>query len=205
MPNQRFATIFVALVAWAWLMATEPALAQASGHLRGTVGTVDGRTLTVKISTGDSAKVLLADGAGLFMVTPSDVSKIRPGQFVGITSVEAEGRRVAREVHVFDESLRGLGEGHYPWDLLSEPNMMTNANIAEVVGSSSGQALHLRYAGGEQTIIVPPDAVVVDFAAATPDRLAPGREVFLIANRQDDGTYLSPAVVIGENGAKPPM
>ena len=71
MPNQRFATIFVALVAWAWLMATEPALAQASGHLRGTVGTVDGRTLTVKISTGDSAKVLLADGAGLFMVTSS--------------------------------------------------------------------------------------------------------------------------------------
>jgi hypothetical protein len=27
--------------------------------------------------------------------------------------------------------LRGLAEGHYPWDLESKPNMMTNANISK--------------------------------------------------------------------------
>ena len=50
----------------------------------------------------------------------------------GITSVEQGGKRVAREVHAFADLLRGLAEGHYPWDLESEPNMTTNANSALV-------------------------------------------------------------------------
>jgi len=33
---------------------------------------------------------------------------------------------------VFDESLRGLAEGHYPWDLESKPNMMPTPNISKV-------------------------------------------------------------------------
>ena len=51
----------------------------------------------------------------MFLVTPADLGAIKPGRFVGVTSVEQGGKRVAREVHVFAESLRGRGEGHYPW------------------------------------------------------------------------------------------
>jgi len=39
------------------------------------------------------------------------MSAIQSGKFVGITSFEVDGKRVAREVHVFDESLRGLAGG----------------------------------------------------------------------------------------------
>ena len=40
--------------------------------------------------------------------------------------------RDAVEVHVFEESLRGTGEGHYPWDLM--PNStMTNGAVAQQV------------------------------------------------------------------------
>jgi hypothetical protein len=50
-------------------------------------------------------------------------------QVLGITFVEQDGKRVACEVDVFDDSLHDLAEGHYPWDLDSKPNMMINANI----------------------------------------------------------------------------
>lgn len=187
----------------AWILSM-PALAQSSGHLRGTVASVDGRMLAVKTASGDAAQVKLADDAGIFIVTPADRGHVTVGKFIGVTSIELAGRRVAREVHVFDDSLRGLGEGHYPWDLLAEPNMMTNADVAQVAAAPDGDEVELKYKDGSQRIVLPPDVTVVDFRPADLDRLSAGREVFLIANKQDDGTYLSPAVVIGE-GVKPPM
>jgi hypothetical protein len=186
------------------LVSSTPALAQGSGHLRGTVSAVNGRLLGVTTASGDAAKVRLTDDAGIFVVTPGDRSHVAVGKFVGITSVEVGGHRVAREVHVFDDSLRGLGEGHYPWDLLAEPNMMTNADVARVAAASGGDEVELDYKGGSARIVLPADVVVVDFHPSTLDRLSPGREIFLIANRQDDGSYLAPAAVIGD-GVKPPM
>jgi hypothetical protein len=42
---------------------------------------------------------------------------------------QPDGTQKAVEVHVFEESLRGTGEGHYPWDLM--PNStMTNGAVA---------------------------------------------------------------------------
>ena len=35
------------------------------------------------------------------------------------------------EVHIFAESMRGLGEGHYDWDLRPS-SKMTNANVASI-------------------------------------------------------------------------
>jgi hypothetical protein len=187
----------------AWILSS-PALAQGSGHLRGTLASVDGRMLVVNTASGDAAQVKIADDAGIFVVTPADRGHVTVGKFIGVTSTELGGHRVAREVHVFDDSLRGLGEGHYPWDLLAEPNMMTNADVAQVAAAPEGDEVELKYKDGTQRIVLPPDVLVVDFHPAELARLSVGRELFLIANKQDDGTYLSPAVVMGE-GVKPPM
>jgi hypothetical protein len=135
-------------------------------------------------------------------VTKADKSAIQSGKFVGITSIEQAGKRVAREVHVFDDSLRGLAEGHYPWDLESEPNMMTNANIAKVEEVGTDRVLRLNYSGGEQTITIPTSAVVVAFDKAPADQLAAGRKVFVVMKK--DGSEAA-AVVIGAEGVKPPM
>src|SRR5581483_6095957 len=103
---------------------SSPALAQA--HIRGTLTSVKDGTIGVQTAKGETVSIKLADDAGRFLVTKADMSAIQNGKFVGITSFEENGKRVAREVHVFDESLRGLAEGHYPWDLEARPNMMTN-------------------------------------------------------------------------------
>jgi len=177
-----------------------PALAQA--HIRGTLTDAKDGTISVQTAKGETKSIKLANDTGLFLVTKADMSAIQSGKFVGVTSFEQEGKRVAREVHVFDDSLRGLAEGHYPWDLDSKPNMMTNANIAKVDEVGTDRVLRLSYKGGEQTITVPTSATVVAFNKAPADQLATGRMVFVIMKKDSSEAA---AVVIGAEGVKPPM
>src|SRR6201982_3717079 len=182
------------------LLFSAPALAQA--HIRGTLTAVNDGTISVQTAKGETVSIKLANDAGLFLVTKADMSAIQSGKFVGITSFEQDGKRVAREVHVFDDSLRGLAEGHYPWDLESKPNMMTNANISKVEEVGTDRVLILNYKGGEQTITIPTSATVVAFDKAAGDQLRDGRRVFIVMKK--DGSEAA-AVVIGAEGVKPPM
>lgn len=193
----------ILFVAWGTLA---PAIAQPTPHhVRGTIESVKDHEVAVKTTRGATDDITLADDAKVFMVSPADISAIKDGKFVGITSVDKGGKPVAIEVHVFDESLRGLGEGHYPWDLESGPNMMTNANIAQVESVGADRVLKLDYKGGTQTITVPPDATVVEFTASTLDQLKPGEKVFVVARTQPDGKQTAGAIVFGKDGMKPPM
>jgi hypothetical protein len=178
------------------VLLSAPAFAQA--HIRGTLTAAKDGTISVQTAKGGTESIKLANDAGLFLVTKADMSAIQSGKFVGITSVEQGGKRVARD----DDSLRGLAEGHYPWDLESEPNMMTNANIAKVEEVGTDRVLRLNYSGGEQTITIPTSATVVAFDKAPADQLAAGRKVFVIMKK--DGSEAA-AVVIGAEGVKPPM
>ena len=182
------------------VLLSAPAFAQA--HIRGTLTAVKDGTISVETAKGGTESIKLANDAGLFLVTTADMSAIQAGKFVGITSVEQDGKRVAREVHVFDESLRGLAEGHYPWDLESKPNMMTNANIAKIEEVGTDRVVRLNYSRGEQTITIPTSATVVAFDKAPADQLAVGRKVFVVMKK--DAPEAS-AVVIGAEGVKPPM
>jgi hypothetical protein len=181
------------------------ASAQQQHHIRGTLTNVQNGQISLETAGGKTQVVKLDDKTGVFVVAPADFSAIEPNKFVGITSVEQNGKRVAREVHVFAEPLRGLGEGHYPWDLETGPNMMTNANIGKVEQVGADRVLKLDYKGGEQTIAVPPTATVVAFDKTTADQLKAGSKVFVIAKSQDDGSQLAVAVVMGAHGIKPPM
>ena len=182
------------------LLFSAPALAQT--HIRGTLTATNDGTIGVQTTKGETVSIKLANDVGLFLVTKADMSAIQTGKFVGITSFEENGKRVAREVHVFDESLRGLAEGHYPWDLEAKPNMMTNANISKIEEVGTDRVLMLNYKGGEQTITIPTNATVVAFDKAPADQLAVGRKVFIVMKK--DGSEAA-AVVIGAEGVKPPM
>jgi Cu/Ag efflux protein CusF len=186
--------------------AVVPAGAQTTPrHVRGTIESVQDRAVALKTTRGAMDEIALASDAKVFTVTPADISAIKDGKFVGITSVDKDGKAVAVEVHVFDDSLRGLGEGHYPWDLGDGPNMMTNANIARVESIGGDRVLELDYKGGTQEIAVPPDATVVEFAPGTPEELKPGAKVFVVARPQPDGELMAAAIVVGKDGLKPPM
>ena len=56
--------------------------------------------------------------------------------FIGATAVkDSAGRWTATEIHIFPESMRGAGEGHYAWDL--PDSSMTNG---AVTGNTAGAA-----------------------------------------------------------------
>jgi hypothetical protein len=183
--------------------------------VRGTLVAFDDQVLTLMNDDEETFEVALTEDTGAFAVTPAKWSDIRPGQFVGITSVESGAQRVALEVHIFAEDLRGTGEGHYPWDLIEQPNMMTNANVAEVKEVSSAERqLRLTYkegegedaAPGEQVITVPDFVEVVHLAKSEdPGLFVPGRGVFALVRDSEQGPPAAVAVAVGVEGAIPPM
>ena len=182
-------------------------------HLRGTLVAVDDKMLTVENDDEEQQQIALTDETGLYLVTPAEFADIKPGRFVGVTSVDSAGQRMALEVHVFAEDLRGIGEGHYAWDLVNAPNMMTNATVAEIGEVSPVErVLRLTYktgegqeqAQGEQLIRVPDFADIVYLESAVDASvLVPERPVFLIVQDTPAGPT-AVAVAVGK-GVTPPM
>lgn len=206
----------VRICAWLTLLCltSAPVRAQEPVHYRGALVAVDGDVLTVEDDDEEQQEVTMTDETGLYLVTPAKFTDIEAGQFVGVTSVDSKGGRTALEIHLFAEDLRGTGEGHYPWDLIKEPNMMTNATIAEIEEVSDVErVLRLTYkegaghgqAQGEQTIAVPDFADVVRLESA-PDKsvLVPGRPVFMFLQEGPQELPRALAIAVGA-GVAPPM
>ena len=121
-------------------------------------------------------------------VVKASLSDIKQGSFVGVTAMpKADGSMSALEVHIFPESMRGTGEGHYPWDLQPQ-STMTNANVDQIVTAVDGRTLMLKYKDGEKKIFIPVDAPIVAYAQGDKTDLKPGAKVFIIAVKQPDGT-----------------
>jgi hypothetical protein len=100
------------------------ALAQDTVRVRGTIERIDGSTYVVKARDGAELKVTLSDSPQIAGVVKAALSDIKQGSFVGITGMpRPDGSQTALEVHIFPESMRGTGEGHYPWDLRPQSTM----------------------------------------------------------------------------------
>jgi hypothetical protein len=189
------------------MMVTSIATAQAPNlvRVRGTIDHLDGATYVIKARDGAELKVTLADKPQIAGVVKASLSDIKQGSFVGVTAMpQADGSLRALEVHIFPESMRGTGEGHYPWDLQPQ-STMTNANVEQVVTAVDGQTLTLKYKDGEKKIFVPADAPIVTYAPGDKGDLKPGAKVFIIAAKQADGTLEGRAWRVGRDGVTPPM
>ncbi|MBY3121012.1 hypothetical protein [Rhizobium laguerreae] len=173
-------------------------------HVRGSIVTYSGSTLTVKTREGETIDVTLADGWKLASVANAAVTDIKPGDFVGIASLPSEGGGDgALEVLIFPPAMKGAGEGSYGWDL--KPNSsMTNATVADAVKGVDGRTVTVSYHGKEKKIAIPDGTPVVTIAPATKDDLVPGAVVFIPAEKAASGP-LAHQVLVGKNGVVPPM
>src|SRR6266404_3572909 len=125
--------------------------------------------------------------------------------FVGSTgTTQPDGSQKAIEVHIFPESMRGTGEGHYDWDL-KPSSKMTNANVANIVSMANDHVMTVQYKGGEKKILVTKDTVVVTYAPVDKSELKPGAHVFLVSQKQADGSLTAARVNVGMKGQVPPM
>ena len=200
------------------------ALAQAQTQkIAGDIVKVDGLKLEIKTAGGQAVAVKLADNFRLSARSAADATKLAPGAYVGTTAVpQSDGTLLAREVHVFPESMRGTGEGHRPMD--AEPgSTMTNATIASVGGGGAaarstmthatvaqvpgadGPTLTLAYKGGEKVVVVPENVPIVMVEPADRSLLVPGAHVIVYTAPQPDGTLAADRLTVGKNGFVPPL
>jgi hypothetical protein len=181
-----------------------PASAQETVRIRGTVEHIDGPVYVVKNRDGAELKLTLTDNPLFVAIVPATMAAIKPGMFVGSAGMmQPDGVQKAIEVHIFPESMRGTGEGHYDWDLLPK-SKMTNANVEQAVTGVDGQTLSVKYKDGEKKLLVTPETVVVTYEIGKKEEVQPGTKIFVAAaKKQPDGTLQTPRITYGRNGQAP--
>ncbi|WP_261543331.1 hypothetical protein [Burkholderia multivorans] len=174
-------------------------------RIRGDIVSFSGNSLKVHRRSGDTVLINVASSTNVNAVKAIQLSDIKPGSYVGAAAMPGEnGKLIAKEVLVFPEAARGMGEGHYAWDLAAN-STMTNANVDTVVQGTRGRDLKLSYKGGSNTITVPADAPVVTLVPATRADLSTGKKIFVVAAPGRDGAYDGRQIVVEKDGVAPPM
>ena len=131
--------------------ACAAAYAQTNMRVRGTVTAFDGKVVSVKSRDGKDLKLQFPESGAVVAAKAITLADLKPGDYVGVTSIRKDGVMTAREVHTIP---RTAAEGHTSWDLEPESSM-TNANIAKAVKSTSGHELDFAVSGNGSPVINP--------------------------------------------------
>ena len=216
-----------------FLYCTALLAAPVDEHVRGKIVSVTPDTLVVLTSSGTRVSFALNGDTHYVQVVPSSLDKIGPGSYVGTATKDVGSTLVALEVTIFPEAMRGINAGHFPYDRLPDTtisgtttttSMMTNGNVSVVSAAEGGNVstamtngnvsatvsqngvkqLTVTYKGGQQTVLVPPTAPIVNLVPATVSDLSKGAYVFVDAAK--DGSSLTAGLVAaGVGGLKPPF
>jgi hypothetical protein len=200
MFHRTLVAISFALVYIAWPASA----ADDTVRIRGTIERIEGPVYVVKNRDGAELKLTVTDNPLFVAISPSSMADIKPGMFVGSAGMmQPDGTQKAIEVHIFPESMRGTGEGHYDWDIKPQ-SKMTNGNVEQSVAAVDGPTLSVKYKDGEKKLLVTPETVVVTYVPGSKDDLKPGTRIFVAAaKKQPDGTLQTPRITYGRNGAGP--
>ena len=187
----------------ALLFAATFAAAQAPQmvRVRATLENVSMPMLTAKARDGAEMKIKLADNAPVNEVVKASLADIKDNSYIAVTAMpQPDGSQKAVAILIFPEAMRGVGEGHRPWDL--EPNStMTNATVAEQVAGTDGQSVTVKYKDGDKKILVTPATIIVTYKKSAASDLKAGQKIFVAAAKKlDDGTLEAPNVAYGDVG-----
>jgi len=195
--------VFNILVASFFLasMGASPVQAQVeqTARVAGTVERMNGADLVVKTAQSEKT-VHLVPATTVFALVKATMADVKPGVFVGVgaTPQPDDSQRAIRVV-IFPESMRGLGEGHRPWD--RPGTTMTNATVDTAVTSVDGQLVTVKYAGGEKKIVIRPDALIATYVTAERTELKSGASVTVNGVVKPNGEIEARRIVIDRTGA----
>ncbi|GAC1427877.1 MAG: hypothetical protein NVSMB5_22660 [Candidatus Velthaea sp.] len=231
MQFKRHQLLAAALILAAGLVSgASVGAAPQTENLRGTIVSSNANSLTVKTASGD-VRVDLGPKVAFAGAVTGTTADIVPGKFLGIASVPGSSTNRALEVVVFADSMRGVGEGDYPWDLsagslhssmtngtvsMKAHSTMTNGTVAmkphstmtnATVGKMSGTAqktITMNYKGGSRTLVVAENTPVVRLSPGTKALMVVGEPVFVVAAKTPK-TPNAVFVVVREHGTALPM
>ncbi|MCQ4162354.1 hypothetical protein NON00_20795 [Roseomonas sp. GC11] len=159
----------------------------------------------IAAASDGSLSLVLAPDAAISSRRRVALSEIRPGDYLGITAEPGpEDRLRAVEVVIFPEAMRGVGEGHRPFDL-TPSSTMTNATVESAVMAAEGRVLTMAFGGRQLPIEVPPGASVVTPVPAAREDLKPGAQVLITAQRDAQGQLTARRITVSKDGVMLPM
>jgi hypothetical protein len=203
----------------------------APQRLRGTIEALTPTSITLQTKDGATATLTLSDATRYTIVNKASLSQIVPESYIGTAAKGSGTDMIALEVVIFPPSMRGAGEGHYPWDKLPDvsgpagnaASSMTNGSVASVmetpakVGSSmtngsvqtvsslpGAKQISVVYKGGKQIILVLPTTPVVTVHPTTSAALMKGAEAFAVV-MDENGKRAAEYIAVGAKGVTPPM
>ena len=160
-------------------------------RVRGTIESIKGGTVTVRDYDGKTVPVMLEHDTHYAWIVRSSLRHIRPGEFIGTAATGPDSALVAQEVVIFPRSMRGAGEGHYPWSMpaaiaradaggASPPadapetmtngtvtaaarvhGTMTNGTVSSAANAAAGKDLTITYDKGQKVQVRVPPTVPV--------------------------------------------
>ena len=197
-PMSLFIVMLAGLVALPALAQNPPTI-----RIRGTVEKLDGDIVTVKAKDGQTQAVTVGDKAVQYLAKKS-LADIKAGDFLASTGIKGtDGKIHAIEVRIFPKATADGGR-QFPWDL-SPDSVMTNATVGTVTQTPNGPLVHVTFPGGESEYTIGPDVPILAGAEGDKSLLQPGKAVFVIARKGEDGKLTSPRIYVEKDGVKPPM
>jgi hypothetical protein len=220
------------LLATTGLAIASAAAGAAPARIRGTVSAISANLLTVHTAVAGDVSISLHGDTIYLTESHSDVDHIPASSYIGVAAKNVGEKLVALDVLVFPPALKGAAEGHFGWDRVADTttsggadtsSSMTNGSIAAESASAAGvnstmtngsvtaetaklgaKQFKITYKGGEQTILVPPTAPIVNLQFGTVSDLKPGDIVFVNAI-VDAGTTTAKLILVGSDGVAPPI
>src|SRR5215471_180415 len=149
-------------------------------RIRGIVQAFAGEKIAIATKTDGVVQLSVTEQTGINGLEAKTVADIGDNTFIGATAVrDSAGRWQATEIHIFPESMRGAGEGHYAWDL--PESSMTNGAVTGNTSGAGGRTLRVKYKDGETDVDVTPKTAIVALTAGYRALLKPGATVFALA------------------------
>jgi hypothetical protein len=194
--RSRLLTIAFALLLLTGFAAAADQTPPKLTRVRATVEELEGQTLTTKTVAGKDLSLALSSAVLVLRSRPATLADVKSGEFVGCTAVEDDdGKLQAKEIHILPESMRGVGEGHYPWGNTPRTTM-TNGNIEQVAGVTDGHVIKVSYHGGQSSIDIPAGVTVTTTEIVSRDLLKPGTKINLFAHKNPDGSLTPQFIAI---------
>jgi hypothetical protein len=197
-------------IAAALLLAlAAPASAQQAppAALRGVIERVapDRESFDVKTRDGQERTLRLPADAKVDRVVAADLADVKPGVYVGVAAVPAEGGTLkALEVHIFPEAMRGVGDGDHPFDL-APGGTMTNGAVNVRVDAVDGPQIVVAYNGGQKSIVIDKSTPIVAIQPGGLGDLMAGAAIVARGGAGAGGSFEARMVVVGVGGVTPPM
>ena len=162
------------------VQASGPGPSASGGAAAGAPSGNPATRVTGTVQTDTAGKVTLSDGTSLDVTSTTRViqrqtitaADLKPAMFVAITGKrQQDNTLLASIVRVFPDSLaKVIKGGQFP---MTEGNLMTNAAIDQITGSS----FTVTFPGGGARITIAPDAQILKQVDATPADIKPGEKV----------------------------